>query len=404
MTERLYYTDSYATEFDARITALAEADSRPALVLDRSLFYPTSGGQPYDTGTLGGWRVIDVVAADGGLLHVVDAAPGAGDVGRAVHGAIDWPRRYDHMQQHSGQHLISQVFFRLFGHETVSVHFGDQESTLDLDAPALSQAQLDDAEQMAADLVYRSLPITAYFVGDADLHRVPLRRPPAVTGQIRIVEIAAFDYSACGGTHCRTTAEVGPVKFLRQERQRGKARITFLCGRRATADYVLKHRLLAAAAALFSNEMAQVPELIARSLQQVKELQRSLEALTEQQLAHEAEALAQAAEALPACKLVARRLDDKAPDALKALASLLQAQPDTVALLASAAGGKSTVLFARSAGLAALNAGELLRASLRQFGGGGGGRPDFAQGGGVAPDTLDDLLAFAAQQVRVWAS
>ncbi len=212
MTERLYYTDAYQTEFDAHLVAITEVNGQPAIVLDRSFFYPTSGGQPFDTGVLGGWHVVDVsVTENGDVLHILDAALPSATLGQALHGAIDWRRRYDHMQQHSGQHLLSQIFYRHFGYETISVHFGDTESTLDLDIAALEFAQLDEAEQIANEMVYATLPIKAYFVTDNELAKMSLRRAPKVTGQIRIVEIDQFDYSACGGTHVRTTAEIGPI-------------------------------------------------------------------------------------------------------------------------------------------------------------------------------------------------
>ena len=161
ITERLYYGDSYRTEFDAVVLAAGQHEGRPALVLDRSCFYPTSGGQPYDTGRLDAWPVVDVVAADGVLYHILEQEPLDLALPKTIHGVVDWPRRYDHMQQHSGQHLISQVFYRLFGYETVSVHFGAEDSTLDLDAADVEPARWDEAERYANDLVYQALPITA---------------------------------------------------------------------------------------------------------------------------------------------------------------------------------------------------------------------------------------------------
>ena len=149
MTERLYYTDSYQTKFDAQIIGSTEIEGRHALLLDRTHFYPTSGGQPHDTGVLGEWRVVDVVARNGEVYHVLTDPAHIGDSPRPIHGVIDWPRRHDHMQQHSGQHLISQVFYRLFGYETVSVHFSAEDSTLDLDVTLLDPAQMDEAEQYA---------------------------------------------------------------------------------------------------------------------------------------------------------------------------------------------------------------------------------------------------------------
>lgn len=397
MTERIYYTDAYCTEFDAAVTALAELDGRPALILDRSAFYPTSGGQPYDTGALGDYAVVDVVAADGAVYHILDRAAGPALVGQTIRGRIDWPRRHDHMQQHSGQHLISQVFHQLFGFETVSVHFGADDSTLDLDTAEVTPEQLDRAELLANDLVVQAIPIKTYFVGDAEIDQVPLRRPPKVSGQIRIVEIAGVDWSACGGTHVRTTAEIGAIKFTRQQRMRGQARITFLCGRRALHDYRLKHRLITEAAALYSTDIAQVPELIARDQALNKDLQHRVDEFQTALLAYEAESLRQQGAQSGGCTVVAQAYADRDAAALRTLASQLIADAHAVALLGSTQGGKVTVIFARGEH-APLHAGNLLRASLQRFGGGGGGRPDFAQGGGIAPERLADLLAYAAEQ------
>jgi alanyl-tRNA synthetase len=399
MTERLYYTDSYQTEFDAQITGSTEIEGRQALILDRTHFYPTSGGQPHDTGVLGEWRVVNVVAVNDEVYHVLADPVHIGDSPQPIRGVIDWPRRHDHMQQHSGQHLISQVFYRLFGYETVSVHFGAEDSTLDLDVASLDPEQMDKAEQVANDLVCDNLPIRAYFVLDSELDNVPVRRPPKVTGEIRIVEIAEFDYSACGGTHCHSTAEIGAIKFTRQEKRRGQTRITFRCGKRAYRDYTAKHQLIVDAAALYSTEIGQVPELIARNLEQIKELQHRVDKLTEQQLAYEAENLVQSAQSLGEYRLVSQQYRDKNVNTVKTLAHLLQAMDKTIALLACADGPKATVVFARHTDVP-LHAGNLLRAALAEYGGGGGGRPDFAQGGGVSPDVLAVLLEFAGHKAR----
>lgn len=400
MTERLYFTDSYATEFDATLLALAEMDGQPAVQLDQTCFYPTSGGQPFDTGHLGQGRVVDVVAReDGAIWHLLDAALDGVAVGQPLHGRIDWSRRYDHMQQHSGQHLLSQTFYRLFGYETASVHFGAVESTLDLDVASIEQAQVDDAERYANELVYAALPIKSYFVPERDLASVPLRRPPKVTGTIRIVEIEGFDYSACGGTHVRTTAEIGPVKLTRQERRRGQTRLTFLCGRRAYADYVEKHRLLVAAANRLSTDVAQVPGLIERNLVQLKELQREVATLTERQLVYEAAELVHNAQQTGAVRVIAQHFADRDVNALKTLANLLQQQPQTIALLGSGAGGRLTVIFARSPDVE-LHMGNLLRDALHPLNGKGGGRPDFAQGGAADGAVGQELLIRAVAQIK----
>ncbi len=194
-------------------------------------------------------------------------------------------------------------------------------------------------------------------------------------------------------------AKLGPVKFLRQERRRGQTRVTFKCGQRAYADYAAKHRLMIEAAALFSTEIGQVPELVARNLTQLKEMQRSLDALTQAQLTRKAEELLQTAESIGAYRLVTYDAAATTVDGVKILANWLQSQEQTLALLGCASSGKATLLFVRSAD-APLHMGNLLRVSLAEFGGGGGGRPDFAQGGGVAPEKIPALLEFAANKVR----
>jgi alanyl-tRNA synthetase len=393
MTIRLYYDDSYCTTFDATVTAAGELGGRPAVQLDRTFFYPTSGGQPNDTGKLDGVDVVDVLVQDDGLWHVL-ADSTTFQPGQNVTGKIDWPRRYDHMQQHSGQHLLSQVLYRLFGFETVSVHFGAAESTLDIDAALIEADQLVAAEQEANRLAYAALPITAYEVTQEALAAVPLRRPPKVTGIVRIVEIAEFDYSACGGTHVHTTAEIAPIKIVRQERRRGQTRLTFLCGLRAVHDYAEKHRLLVAAAGVFSTDIAAVPALVQRSLDQTRELQRQVDTLTEQIVTYETRELLAEAAIDGNLRVVQKVYVDRSVDALKQAAALLRSQPQTLALLGAQSGGKLTLLFGRSDDLA-LHAGNLLRDTLKAFGGNGGGRPELAQGGGVDPAQAAAMLDYA---------
>jgi len=393
MTARLDYLDAYQTHFTAQVRALQTWRGQPAVILDQTCFYPTSGGQLHDTGTLSGVNVVDVAAEQGAVLHILAAPPPFG-VGDVVEGAIDWARRYDHMQQHSGQHLLSQLFYQRYGFETVSVHFGREEATLDLDAAGIDLARLEEIEQAANELAYYALEIRAYFVDDRTVAELPLRRPPAVTGQIRIVEIDGFDYSACGGTHVHTTAEIAPIKLLRQERRRDQTRLTFLCGLRAIQDYRTKHRLLLESAALFSTDPASVPALTQRLHAQLRDLQRENALLQEQLLDHEVAALLATAPRVQGAALVEHLSADRSADALKRLAARLRAQPQTIGLLASTADNRLTVIFCRSDDLT-LHVGNLLRDTLAAFGGRGGGRPDYAQGGGVAPAVAPDLLAHA---------
>lgn len=398
MSERLYYTNAYQTEFQARVTALKTVNEQPAVLLDQSYFYPTSGGQPYDTGSLHGKRVVDVqIDEEGHVVHVLAEPLPVEQIGQLIQATIDWPRRYDHMQQHAGQHLLSQLFYQRFGFETVSVHFGATESTLDLDTPEVTSAQLAAIEGEAMQLVYAALPIKAYFVSEQELHTIPLRRPPKVRGQIRIVEIDGFDYSACGGTHCRSTAEIGPIKLTRLERRRGQVRLTFLCGKRAWQDYQAKHQLIISAANLFDNEISQVPTLIERNMGQIKELQQQLHELQETLLAAEAVQLLATAPVLNGYRLLTRLFTAQDVNTVKRLAGQIQQQPKTLCLFSVLQAEKATLLFARSADVP-VHMGNLLRDVLQEIGGKGGGRADFAQGGGITAEQGEAMLALS----KIW--
>lgn len=398
-TVRLYYTNSYQTAFDATVVSTQHWEDKPAVVLDRTCFYPTSGGQAHDTGALANCRVLDVIAnADGSVLHVLDREIEAG-VGETVRGKIDWSRRYDHMQQHSGQHLLSHVFHEQFGMETVSVHFGAAESTLDLQVDAVTPEQMVTAERRANELVYANLPFKAYFVDDEAIRALPLRRPPQVQGKIRIVEMDGLDYVACGGTHCHRTGELGPIKLVRQERSRGNVRITFLCGWRAQEDYATKHDLIADVAGRFSTEAAAIPSAIERLHEQERVLQKEVADLRNRLLHLQAAELREQAEALGEYALVRRIFSQEPPEVVKQLAQQLQQQPRLVAVLGATAGGQMTLFVARGEEVP-LHAGQLVRVALQKFSGGGGGRPEFAQGGGLSDEMANQFMVHISQLIN----
>ncbi len=402
MTERLYYHDARQIVFDATVIACRQvADGQLSVRLDRSAFYPASGGQPADRGVLGGMPVEDVIVDEGEVWHVVlyKTAPFA--EGSVVQGEVDWTRRRDMMQQHSGQHLLSQVFVKHFGWETLSVHMGETESTLDLETPAIDPAQIVAAESAANQLAWDALPITVYFVDAAEIDRVPLRKPPKVTGMVRIVEIAGFDWSACGGTHCATTAEIAPIRIIRSERRRGGVRLTFVCGERALRHARDSDAVLAEVAAVFSTDVNETPLLAARLLERNKVLQRQVEEANSRLLAWEARELLAVAEPLDGFSLVSVLRDDLDADGVRLLATSLAMEPGIVAFVGARQEGRTLLAFARhpESTPAALHMGNLLRETLAQAGGKGGGRLDFAQGGGVAAETAQELLAWARAQV-----
>ncbi len=398
MNERLYYEDAYRTRFTTQVTERLTLKDISAVRLSQSAFYPTSGGQPHDTGSLNGTAVVDVqVGADGAVLHLLVEPLAEGT--ERVSGEIDWARRYDHMQQHSGQHLLSQVFYRELGLETVSVHFGDVLNTLDLDGPPLSVQQLAAVETAVNEMVWQDRPIRAYWVSEDEREKVPLRRAPTVQGLARIVEIDKFDWSACGGTHVRRTGEIGLISLVRIEKHRGRSRVHFVCGRRALADASERRGLLAETAGLLDSGVQDVPELVVKLQEGLRRAERELNAQREALVEYQARELLAGAETGAGVRLVAQEMADADPALVQKMARALIAEPGVVVLLGCARGGKGTVVFARSEDCS-VHAGNLLRDTLREFGGGGGGRPDFAQGGGVAAEKLAAVLESAVEAVR----
>ncbi|MDT8307463.1 MAG: alanyl-tRNA editing protein, partial [Anaerolineae bacterium] len=242
MSVRYYYEDAYKTHFEANVRERLVHDGKPAVVLDGTYFYPASGGQPADGGTLGGRPVLDVfIRNDGAIVHVVGGELGDG----ALQGVVDWPRRFDHMQHHTGQHILSQAFIRIAGAETISFHLSDNSVTIDLDCESLQPQEVEAAELLANTIVWEGRPVEVRMLSAAAAEQLALRKLPPVDGDtVRLVDIASFDLTACGGTHVARTGEVGMIKVVRVERQRGRPRIAFLCGRRALLDYRQKNRVV----------------------------------------------------------------------------------------------------------------------------------------------------------------
>ena len=397
MAHCLYYDDPYLRQFDARVVRRLEVDGRPAVVLERTAFYPEGGGQPGDLGDLNGVAVVDMQPSAEGPLHILQGELAADE----VHGRIDWTRRFDHMQQHTGQHILSQAFIQTLGAETVSFHLGAEASTIDLDRADLPAEGLAAAEALANRVVSENRPVRCRFVDAEELAALPLRRPPAVEGAVRVVEIADFDCSACGGTHLRSTAEVGLIKITRAEHHRGgTTRVTFLCGGRALADYERKHRLLQALVGHFTIGEEELLEAAQRLTEEVREARRALRVAREALVAAEAGRLYAEAEEEGALRIVIAlyRAEEWEAGAVKALATQLAGRPGCVALLGWA-GEKPQLTFARAPDVSA-DMGALMRLACQRIGGQGGGRPDWAQGGAPGDAPLAEALAAATKALR----
>jgi alanyl-tRNA synthetase len=393
MTDRLYYTDPYLQAFDATIARVDRRDDRLVLTLDRTAFYPTSGGQPFDTGRLGPLRVVDVIDEDdGSISHVVEGP--ALHPGDAVHGEIDWTRRFDHMQQHSGQHVLSAAFDKLFGVRTVSFHLGGAVSTIDL-AREMSPAEIAAAETEANRIVWDDRPVTIRFVDAEEAARLPLRKEPARPGTLRLIDVDGFDLSACGGTHVARTGGIGVIAVASWERFKGGQRLEFLCGGRALTGYRTLRDAMTASVRLLSVLPGELPAAIERLQADAKEQKRSMVALQGDLARYHAEELAAGAEEVRlkpdttvTCRLVARAIDADA-NGLKVLAAAIAAKPGYLVVLVSSS-TPALAVVARSANVG-ISAQQLLTALIAQFGGRGGGKPELAQGGGLTASP-DDIL------------
>jgi alanyl-tRNA synthetase len=409
ITERLYYSDSHLVEFDARVVGVVRMeDGRAAVTLDRTAFYPTGGGQPSDTGMLGATRIVECVdAEDEGVLHVV--AGQAPEEGASIRGRVDWPRRLDHIQQHTGQHILSQAFVELYGAQTRSFRMTEDACEIDVDLSEPSDEKVERAVGRANEIIWDDRAVRVHLVTPEEAARMPLRKDSAREGSLRVIEVEGFDFSPCGGTHARTSGEVGIVAARHWERAKGLVRVTFVAGGRALADYRRANRVARATAALFSVARDEAAEASARLQDENKQLQRRLRAAEE--IASRAEARELFEEAARAASsgasqatggeltVVARVFEQRDAESLRRLAFALAAHTRTVALLGSREAGAARLVFARGRDAEGdMNA--LMREACVALEGRGGGRPDMAQGGGRRVDRINEVLDAAASAVR----
>jgi alanyl-tRNA synthetase len=393
MTDRLYYTDAYLRRFDATVETAERDGDRLIVTLDRTAFYPTSGGQPFDTGTLGDFTVVDVIDRDDGTIaHVLDALRTPHLAPRTlISGAINWPRRFDHMQQHTGQHVLSAAFHHRFGVQTVSFHLGAAASTIDL-AREMTPAEIATAETEANRIVWEDHPVDVRFVAPAEAATLPLRKEPSRDGMLRLVDVEGFDLSACGGTHVARTGGIGVIAVASWERFKGGQRLEFLCGGRALGRFRSMRDSVTASVRLLSVLPEELPASIERMQSDAKDQKRAMVALQTELSRFRAEELAAGAEEVNGAKLVLRVIDADA-NGLKAIASAITAKPGFVVALFTAS-RPALVVIARSADVG-VAANQVLSALTGKFGGRGGGKPEMAQGGGL--DAPSDAVMAAAR-------
>ena len=385
-TERLYYDDPYLLDFEANVIEQVSLGDRHGVVLDRTAFYPTSGGQPNDLGTLNNVELLDCYEEEstGKVVHVVaqDLATGV------VKGKIDPERRRDHMQQHSGQHVLSQAFVELFNWPTVSFHLGAVASTIDLPVESVTRDQASKAEDLANRIIAENRPVAVCYVSSKDIGEVGLRKPTERTGDIRVIDIAGFDKSACGGTHVRMTGEIGPIVVTRIDRAKKQARLEFLCGGRVVRYARDANRTLEG----ISQVISAPPMESAKAVKNVwDELQQSRKRIVEL----EARLLDYEAVEFPIEQGVAvGAFKARGIETIKLLAQKICRRPGVVALLADES-DQLRVVFAGSAD-SVVDVSSVLKQVLEKFGGKGGGKSNLAQAGGLKANSASEVLQYAS--------
>ncbi|HXG67059.1 MAG TPA: DHHA1 domain-containing protein [Blastocatellia bacterium] len=397
-TERLYFADSSILEFSATVLDVQSTEKGDEVILDKTAFYPTGGGQPNDTGTLDAADVIDVYERDDSIIHLV-SSPGQIRAGQTVTGRIDRARRRDHMQQHSGQHILSQAFVQACGAETRSFHLGSQTSTIDIELQSPTGEIMRAAEEIANAVIFEDHPMRVHLVNEEQAAQLPLRKESAVSGLIRVIEVENFDWSPCGGTHVTRTGQVGLIAVKSFERAKKMTRVEFVCGHRALEEYRRANATAYAVARLFSAERDSTPALVEAAIRENKSLKKRQRDLLELALTAEAAQMAADAPAVAGHKLVSRVFEGRDGEELRILAAKIVAAGPAIALLGSKDGDTARLVFARSANLPH-HMGQLLAEACAVLGGRGGGRPDLAQGGGPNVEKLEAALQFAAAKIR----
>src|SRR5712692_1098700 len=406
MTTRLYYHDSFLYDFDAEV--LEGTDSpRPALILDQTGFYPTSGGQISDTGWIiptvdaaSKLRVTEVAESENGrVVHYLEAPPKNLQPGTRVRGLIDPTRRRDHMQQHSGQHVLSAAFVRLFSMPTVSFHMADDYCSIDLDTPSLTQDQIEAAERLANEAILENRPVDIRYLTREEAGKLGLRKfPPAERDELRLIDIRDFDLTACGGTHVSQTGQIGCILLRKSERVRQGWRVEFVAGQRAVATARRDYATLTETAALFSAHIYDIPQQVSKSLEEIRSLRKKGEQSQEELAAAQAASLLAETPEANGRKLVVRVFSDHDLNFIKLLAQKLTRQHPAAVVLLATKSPQPSLVFAQTVG-GPHDMGALMKETLGTLGGRGGGSKDMAQGGAPKAEALDTVLAELARRL-----
>lgn len=383
-TTKLYYDSSYTTEWQTSVIEAVEKPEGCFVRLAATAFYPEGGGQPYDTGEIGGIAVLEVLKDGEEVLHKVERLPET----KEVHCRIDWERRFDHMQQHSGQHLLSAVCLERFGAKTLSFHLGADYATIDVELAELGAERLQELEQEVNRHIYANHPITAYFVTPEELASLPLVKPPTVQEHIRIVEIKDVEYNACGGTHVAATGELGLIKLLKAEKTKGNVRLYFVSGGRALQEFSRSQQLLGSLAVRFNAS----PETIGSRIDKLEtERKQALAELEELKAKYDTYVMRELA-GKRSGNLIVHEVADRPFKDVQPLASKLAEESGALVLLGVP--GENKVVLAAPPGWG-LSCGTFFKEQLAAFGGKGGGGDRMAQAAFAGPEAARKFLVHA---------
>ncbi|MBA7618961.1 hypothetical protein ES703_26293 [subsurface metagenome] len=390
-TKRLYLDDPCQVEFEARIVEKGMREQKPAVILDQTCFYPESGGQPQDKGWVDGIEVLNVFEEEERIVHILDKDVEA----ESIKGKIDWETRFDHMQQHSGQHILSQCFHELFEAETLSFHLGEDVSTLEMDLRRVSDEDVERVEMRANQVVFQDREVKIHSLPEDEVGSLPLRRPPKKKGIIRVVEVSDFDYSACGGTHVRRTGEVGLIKILRWERIRDNIRFEFICGNRALQDYMLKNRILRQLSNRLTVHEQEVPSSIEKLFSDLKSQKTAIKKMREKLALHEVQEFIQKAKG----KVIREIFVEKTHEEMRFLALNIMRKSDFAVLFGLKGKERGHLILACSEKLN-IDMRELVPLVSPLINGKGGGNPSLVELVGESSGNIDKALEKAQQFIE----
>ncbi|WP_039074565.1 serine-tRNA(Ala) deacylase AlaX [Bacillus sp. MSP13] len=388
---KLFYKDPYLKAFETKLLKqFQDKKGDTYIILEKTAFYPTGGGQPHDIGTVNGVKVLNVEEVDGEIRHYIERAlPHSDD---KVVGVIDWERRFDHMQQHTGQHILSAAFAQLYDLHTVGFHLGNDTVTIDLDISELTEEMVGKAEKLANDIIMENRAIVTKWVEYDDLVNYPIRKTPSVKENIRLVMIDDFDYNGCGGTHPSATGEVGAIKVLNWERQRKKIRLSFVCGNRVITQFDQKQKVMVELTGLLNRPEGELSEAVKRLLENVKRLEKELLESNEKNLQYEANDLLAKSTIQNDAVVIIETFSDRSIQELQKLAKMIADREKRALIFLLSENNNRFQLVCGRGSTNKMDMRVLMQESLCLIDGKGGGNQTFAQGGGIASLKVEEFL------------